>query len=336
MNIKHFSVLIIAFTAVSCLNKSNQPLLPAASGAPGDVLVVMNNSKWESAPGEAVRNVLSLPMEAIPQDEPKYDIINIQHHAFSNLFKKQRSILVTKIGKDQSEVKSLVQKNMWAKGQIIITVVAPSDSAFIEYIENNAVKIISLLDNMERHRLMKAFESSSEATLIDKIIKKHNIKIIVPKGYKLGEDKNGFIWLTHAYRDIIQGILIYYYPYTDTNTFTRDYLVARRDKILKQNVPGDIEGSYMQTELLFPPIMSEYKLNNKIYTAELRGLWRMENGLAMGGPFISITQLDEKRNRVVTAEGFVYAPAHKKRDLLRQVEAIILSMEFTDNQSNEK
>ena len=56
----------------------------------------------------------------------------------------------------------------------------------------------------------------------------------------------------------------------------------------------------------------------------------------MGGPFVNITQLDEKRNRIVTVEGFVYAPGNDKRDLLQQVEAIIYTLDFTDNQKEQK
>ncbi|MBA7543170.1 hypothetical protein ES705_35500 [subsurface metagenome] len=62
----------------------------------------------------------------------------------------------------------------------------------------------------------------------------------------------------------------------------------------------------------------------------------MQDGLAMGGPFVSISQLDETRNRVVTIEGFVFAPAHEKRDLLRQVEAKILSLEIHEANKTDK
>ena len=63
--------------------------------------------------------------------------------------------------------------------------------------------------------------------------------------------------------------------------------------------------------------------------AELRGLWRTENAF-MGGPFLSYTVLDEKRNRVVTAEGFVFAPSLDKRNYVRELEAIIQSVEIID------
>ena len=47
---------------------------------------------------------------------------------------------------------------------------------------------------------------------------------------------------------------------------------------------------------------------------ETRGLWKMEHD-AMGGPFVSHSRVDTLNNRVVVAEGFVYAPEKMKRGL---------------------
>ena len=44
-------------------------------------------------------------------------------------------------------------------------------------------------------------------------------------------------------------LIVYTFPYTDPNTFTEEYLVAKRDSVLKANLPGSFPGSYMQTEM---------------------------------------------------------------------------------------
>jgi len=96
--------------------------------------------------------------------------------------------------------------------------------------------------------------------------------------------------------------------------------------MLKKYVGGENPGSYMSTELQVLPTFRSFKLNGT-YTAELRGLWKVE-GDFMGGPFISISQLDESKNRVVTVEGFVYAPKYNKRNYVRQLEAILYSLKL--------
>ncbi len=57
----------------------------------------------------------------------------------------------------------------------------------------------------------------------------------------------------------------------------------------------------------------------------------------MGGPFISLSTFDKERNRIVTVEGFVYAPKFDKRNYLRQVEAILYTLDFVNgNVSKDK
>ena len=46
----------------------------------------------------------------------------------------------------------------------------------------------------------------------------------------------------------------------------------------------------------------------------------------MGGPFVSLTRLDQVNGRVVTAETFLFAAGQKKRNALRQNEAILYSL----------
>ena len=59
-----------------------------------------------------------------------------------------------------------------------------------------------------------------------------------------------------------------------------------------------------------------------------RGLWEME-GDAMGGPFVSHSIVDSSRRRIIVAEGFVYAPGMKKRNLLRQLEASLYTLKLS-------
>ena len=56
----------------------------------------------------------------------------------------------------------------------------------------------------------------------------------------------------------------------------------------------------------------------------------------MGGPYIGVTALDAGNNRIVTVEGAVYAPRYDKRNYLRQVEAMVYSLEFPHQAKNDK
>jgi hypothetical protein len=80
---------------------------------------------------------------------------------------------------------------------------------------------------------------------------------------------------------------------------------------------------------MVPLLFNTFKMNGN-YAAELRGQWKLENDF-MGGPFVNLSILDVLQNRVVTLDGFVYAPSKDKRNFLRQVEAMLHSIKF-DNQ----
>ena len=59
---------------------------------------------------------------------------------------------------------------------------------------------------------------------------------------------------------------------------------------------------------------------------ELRGLWASVRD-KMGGPFYSFTQISPDSVSCITVDGFVYAPQEKKRDYLREVEAVVRSLQ---------
>jgi len=46
--------------------------------------------------------------------------------------------------------------------------------------------------------------------------------------------------------------------------------------------------------------------------------------------------LDASRQRVFICDGFVYAPQKNKRNYLRQVEAMIYTLSFLDQEKNNK
>jgi hypothetical protein len=77
----------------------------------------------------------------------------------------------------------------------------------------------------------------------------------------------------------------------------------------------------------YSPIYSNPVDFNGRFAIETRGLWRLENDF-MGGPFVNYTFVNEKNNKVVTIDGYVFAPNKPKRDLLIQLEAIAHSIAF--------
>ena len=52
----------------------------------------------------------------------------------------------------------------------------------------------------------------------------------------------------------------------------------------------------------------------------------------MGGPFVSHARVDRPNGRVVVVEGFIYAPQKNKRELMRQMEAALYTLNLPQEQ----
>ena len=324
-------VMLLTLMAVSCGDgKVQKSLLPGVSGSAGEVLVVMDRGYWSKDTGKQFKNLLTEDTPGLPQSEPLFNVINIPRKAFSELFRIHRNIIITKIDNSVEKPGIKVEYDRWAVPQIVITIVAPNSESFDIIFDKNADNILSLLYKIENKRLSDNYTKYSELLLIDKLEKRTGVHLTIPKGYTYDLDTNNFIWISHETPAISQGIFVYYYDYKDSSAFTVNSLIDKRNEMLKLYVGGEGKGSYMTTELQVFPTFRSFNLKDK-YTAELRGLWKVE-GDFMGGPFVSVSQLDEKTNRIYTVDGYVYAPKYNKREYVRQLEAILYSLRFVDKE----
>ncbi|MFO7657614.1 MAG: DUF4837 family protein [Bacteroidales bacterium] len=334
-NFKALKLTVLALTALilaTCKPTEKKPMLPTVTGLPGDLAIVADKADWDSRPGEELRKIFTEPVQVLPQYEPLFDLMFVPHSAFNSVLQPFRNILMVNINEKYKEPKIVVQKEVYSKTQILFNLYAKDDSAFGELLNKNKGKILALLEDAERNRLTEYYKKNLNEGIFNNLRDKYNITLYVPREYKTNIDSSDFMWLYHEIGAVTLGIFVYEYAYTDSNTFTSGYLIEKRNTLLKKYVPGEVKGSYMTTETLFGPVFNQYLLRGQRYVAELKGLWKMENGISMGGPFISITTLDEKRNKIITVEGFVFATGEEKRNYLRQTEAIVLSLEIPDNQ----
>lgn len=69
--------------------------------------------------------------------------------------------------------------------------------------------------------------------------------------YQGGEN---FFWAGTNAATGDQNFVIYSYPYTDKDTFTKEYFVHKRDSVMKINIPGAREGMYMSTDSLMTDV----------------------------------------------------------------------------------
>ena len=326
------SIVTIAIIFLSsCKDGDQSSLLPNVTGKSGEVILVIEPDHWASNIGMEFQKKLSQAYPALPQGEPMFDLIHIPYTAFTNIFKTHRNIVFAKVDKGLHEPKIVVQKDVWAKPQIIVNVLAPNDSVLETLVKEKGDLLVGRILKKEMERYVNSYKRHEKISAINRLENKFGIRLTVPGGYTLDVDTTDFVWMERRGRgDVVQGILVYSYDKPEVE-LTTDYLFAKRTQFTKKYVPGPTTGSYMIVEPEAVPYRREIKVND-INVIELRNLWKVENDF-MGGPFVSFSFVDEKRNKVINIDGFVYAPRLDKRDYLRQVEAILNSVKIPVHES---
>ncbi len=327
-----FTLISLSMILSSC--RDDTKLRKKITGKAGEVVVVITKESWDGQVGENLRATLAQPQISLPQEEPIFDLISVPPAAFKDIFKTSRNIINVRISPTNDQAKVEFKKDIWAWPQAVINISASSNEEFETVFKENSDKIVAYLLKAERDRLQQNYAKYSEKDAMATVKKVMNVDITVPVGFKTADQGKDFIWLRYDTPEIMQGIALYSFPYTSDSTFTEKYLLAKRDSVLEKYIEGPLDGSYMTTEHRLSPTFNIFKYKNN-YAAEMRGLWRVE-GDFMGGPFINLTTLDAANNRIIVADGFVYAPRFDKRNYLRQVEAMIYSLKFPDQAKSDK
>ncbi|MFW5831557.1 MAG: DUF4837 family protein [Prolixibacteraceae bacterium] len=332
-NFKYVIFLMIGIAFFSCDN-NNSGLQKNVTGKAGDLIVVSSESTWNGKPGELIRETLAQEHVALPQDEPIFDLIKVPREGFKNILKSTRNILQVSVSPNVDSAKIQFRDNVWAYPQATVTISAKNEEQFEEIFNENKNKIISYFLKAEQERLQMGYKNYYEKGIYNTLKEDFNLTMKVPPGFVIADQKEDFIWLKYETPEISQGVILYTFRYVSDSAFTENYLLKVRDSVLKANVPGPSVGSYMATERRVEQVQNITQYDGH-YASLMRGLWRVKNDF-MGGPYISLAVLDEDKQRVVVAFGYVYAPSKDKRNFLRQVQAMIYSMELTNQNENER
>ena len=281
---------------------------------------------------DMVKAVMAADMPCLPQMEPYFKLTHVAPAAFDDFLKPTRNILIVDIDPNRyTQTKAKYSIDYWSHPQAVYRIQVPDDEAFIAYWNAHGEEVRDWFINQEIERQKRFYRASTNKDARAVLQKRIGIDMWIPEDYMLIQDTTlndktvNIIWCCNNKGPMRRDIVVYSYPYTDVNTFTPEFLNAKRDEVLGKLITASVPGSYMGTEYkVFPPQMRVIQADP--YKAEVRGLWKIYNGEALGGPYVSHTCVDEVNHRVITAEVYVMAPGQKKRNALRQAEAILYTM----------
>jgi len=297
---------------------------------------------------DLIEAVMGADMPCMPQVEPYFRVNKVASAQFDDMFKPTRNILFIDINPQKyTQLKAKVSNNYWSTPQALCRIQSPSEEEFVAYWLEHGEEIREWFVNQELKRQTKFYRASTNKEA-RAILQKQGYDMLIPEDYTLIMDtvlggastyslrnpitiapEVQLMWCCNNKGSMRRDLVVYTYPYTDTQTFTPAFLNAKRDAVLSRVVTASVPGSYMGTEYkVMPPQMRRITVQQDEQATEIRGLWKILSGEAMGGPYVSHTRLDQVNGRIVTAEVFIYASGQKKRNALRQAEAILYTLQL--------
>ena len=334
--IRLFALSAAIFALLSCNEASRKKaLLPNVSGKAGEVIVVINKGDWEGAVGTTLRDTLAQDCPFLPQKEPLYTLVDVIPSGFTNIFQLHRNIVIVRIGNDVTEPGVNIRYDIWARPQCVISINAIDSESAVQLIKDNSRRIIASLEQAERDRVIANSKRYEELGLAPVVTQMIGGSPHFPSGYKLKKKTDNFIWIDYSVQYVTQGILIYKYPVVEgENMMSLDNILAENNAMLKANVPGMFENTYMMPSNFARPSIEYLKYKGRDF-AQIRGFWEVYNDF-MGGPFVAHAFYSQDGKEMIVMEGFVYAPKYDKRHYVRQVESILYSFEWAKTTDKEE
>ena len=324
------SSILFCFAAlaalVSCGNSKN--VLPGVSGKAGEVIVVIEKAHWDGELGDALREYLACDCDFLPQPEPLYNLAYVTPAGFTNMFQSHRNIIMVHIDQDVKEDGITFYNNKWARPQCIIMINAKGLDEAVAVVRRDYEKIRARVEQAERDRVVASARLYEAKEIRENVAERFGGSIVFPSGYVIKKINDSFAWIGNDNTYVYKDILVYRYPANGKDDLQPETIIAQRNRILTENVPGMFDGTYMTTSQVAEPKVSYINYKGHDF-AETRGFWEVENDF-MGGPFVSHSFYSLDGSEILVFEAFVYAPKYDKRQYMRQTESLLYSFQWAD------
>jgi len=324
---KYSLILAAAAAMASCggSSKKTEQFLPSITGKAGEVMVIMDKVYWEGEPGAELKAEFQQDYPFLPQKEAMFAVFNAPVSTLSGSFCLHRNLVVFNIS-DRVDSSSISYcEDVWATPQIVITVNAHDGDEALSVIRREKAKMTAAIEQAERNRLINTSKKYEAREIRDAVTDFLGGSPYFTQDFSIKKKTDDFIWVSHETTYVNRGLFFFKIPYVAMADATAEGILEKVDSVLKANVPGMREDSYMMTNHFVQPGLKYIQYSGRQFM-EVRGLWELNNDY-MGGPFICHVFPDSDNSRMTVLYGFVYAPKYEKRGYFRYVESILYSFE---------
>lgn len=360
--ILYFFSVVILLGACSSGGNRNPDYLPASTGKPGDVVVIIDSTQWNGPVGRAMKDLFLVQAPGLPREEYLFNIINVHPSNKIELLRQVRNVIyVFTLDTNTPGVRAIARgftaetlkeirqdtsfyitwkKDMFSKGQEVMYLFGDTEANLIHHLHRDGHTLVDFFNRKERERLAnKLFGSKTAKHVASFMRNEYQCELKVPNGYNLADKTPDFLWFRRVEPEVDKDIFVSWKNYESEYQLLPDSLIAWRDQIAEKYLFEDPENPatflMTETEVPFIPVQARQMDMNGHFAMELRGLWRTNNK-SMGGPFLSYTLVDQSKGLIYYIEGFTYSPGKDQREIMRELETILWSFKTSDELSLEK
>ena len=323
-------LLVFAMLMCSCSGDGEKKkVLVSSKGLPSELLLVVDKAVWDSDLQDSINSIVKAQVPGLMQVEELFRVTRIFSKDYEATHTTFHTQLFVKVDKTLDKPLMGTRRNEYAKPQVELVVAAPSIDVLREYLMLNSDRIKEILLEAQIEKRVELLRRKYSKKVDDDLKEVLGMTVRAPENMKATKKGNRFLWGGTNLLEKDLNLVVYTYDWHGEDITDVELYVEKRDSVMKLNIPGSSEGQWMRTvrerENKRPLVECRERRINGRDVLEVRGLWEMRNG-ALGGPFVSISRVDTAAQRVIVGEGFVYSPSTDKRDLVRQMEATLRTL----------
>ena len=319
--------LLVALSLVSCGGKDRSAVKPQSKGLPSELLLVTDRAVGESDVMDSLNALTQENMAEVMQPEPMFRVLRVSKRNYARRHMTMHTKLFVTLDASLSKPMMGVAHDVSATPQTEVTLSAPNLQELRLFLSRHKRELTDALLDGQLLVRMADLRKHHNAHVYNEVRKYMGLSVFVPQNVCAVKRGKRFLWAGSNLQERDLNVVIYEFPDDGSVMRSEAKLVEKRDSVMKCNIPGERKGQWMQTSRVDgnPLVVSRERCFEGRRFVEMRGMWDVRNA-PIGGPFIALFSLDTARHTVLAAEGFVYSPSTGKRDLLRLLEASLLTI----------
>lgn len=312
---------------VSCDHKDKPVVMPQSKGLPSELLLVTDRAVGKSDIMDSLNAMTQENVPELMQPEPMFRVLRVSEDGYTQRYVTMHTKLLVHLDTTLSKPMMGVARDVSATPQTEVTLSAPTLQDLRLFLSRHKQEVTDALLDGQLLVRMADLRRHHNAHVDDEVRKHLGLTVYVPSNVCAVKKGKRFLWAGSNLQERDLNVVIYELPWDGSGLEDADKLVALRDSVMKCNIPGEKAGQWMQTSRVDgnPLVICQKRRFAGHTFMEMRGMWDVRQA-PIGGPFVSMFSVDTARQTILATEGFVYSPSTEKRDLLRLLEASLLTI----------